>query len=48
MLSHNKRLTAIEKKLAAHDKHLVVIFHALDKLTQPPNDAIGFEAKRGN
>ncbi len=46
-LRRNKRLAALEKKLATHEKSFVVVFQVLDKLTQPPpNDAIGFEAKR--
>ena len=46
-LRRNKRLTAIEKKLAAHEKSLVVVFLALDKLEHPPrSNAIGFQAKR--
>ena len=47
-LRRNKRLTAIEKKLGSHEKSLVVVFLALDKLKHPPrSNAIGFEAKRG-
>ena len=45
-LRRNKRLTAIEKKLASHEKSLVVVFLALDKLKHPPHTtAIGFETK---
>ncbi len=45
-LRRNKRLTAIEKKLAAHEKSLVVVFLALDKLKHPPRtNAVGFETK---
>ncbi len=47
-LRRNKRLAAIEKKLASHEKSLVVVFHALDKLKHPPrSNAIGFQPKRG-
>ena len=45
-LRRNKRLTAIEKRLAAHEKSLVVVFLAIDKLEHPPrSNAIGFDTK---